>query len=290
MGDIRPPRDLAHGRQLASGGIIVQGAAEVTFCGSSGSTRLHHLRQDWPCRVLFPVLQPHSPPEAVLVNTAGGMVGGDCVRQKLRARNDAAVVFTTQAAEKIYRSDHAISQIDTEIIAEKECQVEWMPQEMILFENARLRRATHIHLCQSSTLLAAEITVFGRLARGERFSSGYLYDQWNVYLDRKLIWADRLNLSEGLTATLRSRYAFGNAAAMALIVCRSPDMRAARDAARDACNDSIPGSFTQVNGLVIGRFVSDNAMHLRKLVTDVWMCLRNSAGLAGRFIPRIWEI
>ncbi len=290
MGDFRSSQCRDDGQGLVSGGVAVRGLAEVAFCARSGITRLHHLRQDWPCRVLFPVLQPDSPPEAVLVNTAGGIVGGDRVKQKLMVRNEAAVSFTTQAAEKVYRSDHAISQVDTEIITGEACQAQWLPQETILFENARLRRATHIHLRQSSTLLAAEITVFGRRTRGERFSSGYLHDQWNVYLERKLIWAARLNLSEGLTAALRSRYAFGNAAAMVLIVCRAPDMRMVRNTARLASSNSIPGGFTHVNGLVIGRFISDNAMHLRTFVAELWVGLRNSAGLTGRFIPRIWEI
>ncbi len=267
-----------------------QGAAEVAFCGGSGITRLRHLRQTWPCRVLFPSAPRDSRPEAVVVNTAGGMVAGDRLTQIFETRRNAGVTFTTQAAEKIYRSDGAACEVSTQVKTGRGCRVEWMPQETILFEGSRLCRRTRLCLDPDSVLLAAEITVFGRRARGETFESGCLRDDWEVRIGRKLTWSDRLRIGSGLNGELRRPFAFGSAAAVALMVCHAPDPAGIRDRARQLTDGDPQGGFTIVNGLLIGRFVSSDAARLRELIPELWIGLRQPSGLSGGDLPRVWHL
>jgi urease accessory protein len=109
---------------------------------------------------------------------------------------------------------------------------EWLPQETILFEGARLSRRLDIALAPGARLLAAEMLVFGRAARGERFRHGSLHDAWRIRRDGRLIWADALNLAEP-AAALDRRFVLDGAGAMATLLLAAPDAAEHRAAARD---------------------------------------------------------
>ena len=55
--------------------------------------------------------------EAVMLNTAGGITGGDTLDIDLRAQA-CALVATTQTAERLYRSSTAPAQISIDLIAD----------------------------------------------------------------------------------------------------------------------------------------------------------------------------
>ena len=57
--------------------IIVDGKARLTFnADAEGVTRLRDLYQSDPQRILFPNIPDKDITQAVVVNTAGGLVGG----------------------------------------------------------------------------------------------------------------------------------------------------------------------------------------------------------------------
>src|SRR5215469_18006397 len=82
----------------------VSGLAEIGFAFRHGATRLAHLFQRDPLRVLFPLPEPCDAALAVLVTTAGGLVAGDRLMLKIRAEPGSNALVTAAAAEKIYRS------------------------------------------------------------------------------------------------------------------------------------------------------------------------------------------
>ena len=120
------------------------GVAEVSFAQVEGETRLRHLYQSDPCRILFPRNTDGAPKEAVIVTTSGGIVGGDRLRFEIAAEAGCIATVTTQAAEKIYRTAGANSEIHVTVNAVDCDFLEWVPQETILFDGARLRRRTSL--------------------------------------------------------------------------------------------------------------------------------------------------
>ena len=269
----------------------VQGMVEATFCERVGLTRIQYLHQRWPGRVLLPTVAPYSHAEAVIANTAGGMVGGDRFEQKFVIHSGADVTLTSQAAEKIYRSENKVCRMMTNIKVGEGAWLEWIPQETILFEGAQLRRQTRFDLHPDAFLLAGEMTIFGRRARGEKFKRGYLYDNWEVQINNRLIWSDRMIIGAIDNATnLHEPFAFNAAAATALMVCQVPDLIAFRDRARELMGENPIGAFTMVNGLVIGRFVSKDAAKLRILLAEIWGKLRGEIGLKRAGLPRVWNL
>ena len=76
------------------------GVAEISFALTDGETRLKHLYQSDPCRVLFPSKQVRALKEAVIVTTSGGIVGGDRLCFAVDSGMSTSATVTTQAAEK----------------------------------------------------------------------------------------------------------------------------------------------------------------------------------------------
>src|SRR5215472_15698769 len=170
------------------------GESRVAFAIRDGATRLAALYQRDPCRVLFPDPEPGMPPEAILVTTSGGVTGGDSLKMSVEVGAGASAVAATQAAEKIYRSAKAAEHCAIEIALHvgEGAALDWLPQETIVFEGARLKRRTVAEVATGGSLLACEMVVLGRAASGERFTRGLLLDSWSVCRpdekEGKLVW------------------------------------------------------------------------------------------------------
>lgn len=263
------------------------GAAEVAFVQVGGETRLRHLYQSDPCRVLFPRQADGAPKEAVIVTTSGGVVGGDRLRFDIGAGTDCVATVTTQAAEKIYRAAGAESEIDVTVTAQDCGFLEWMPQETILFDGARLRRRTRLHLHGTARVLAGEIVVFGRRAREEKFTYGFLHDDWRVLKDDRLVWADALHLNGGIGARIANVHAFDNAAAVATAIYCAPDATAKLECARDLIGE---GGASCVDGILVVRLVNADAAALRADFAQFWKSFRHETAGLPATLPRVWEV
>jgi urease accessory protein len=181
-------------------------------------TDVARLFQRGSLRLLRPNVPAGEPACAVLLNTSGGIVGGDALEIEARLAPGAAAVVTSQAAEKVYRSVGALSTMDVRLALDEHAWLEWLPQETILFDGARLRRRLALDLAASASLLAADMLVFGRRARGERFEHGLLHDRWEVRIGGRLVWA-----ADGPRALLAAPFGSAGAGAAATAIYVAPD-------------------------------------------------------------------
>lgn len=264
------------------------GAAELVFAGRGPGNGLLHLYQSDPCRVLFPRAEPGHPPTAVLLTTSGGLTGGDRVRLSFAAREGAAATITSQAAEKIYRALDGECRIDIAIDVGK-AWLEWLPQETILFDGARLSRRTTLTTMHDSRLLASEMLVFGRIARGESFTSGFLHDAWRIHRDGRLVWADALRLDGDIAAALARPAAFDGARAVATAVYVAADAAAHLDLARALLEPADSwAAATVVNDILLARFIGRDAASVRRDLIAYLCGLRQAAGGWPARLPRVW--
>ncbi|QDO96251.1 urease accessory protein UreD [Ferrovibrio terrae] len=277
--------------QRANGALTLRFTAERNGGQDDGGTRLADLYQSDPCRALLPSPDPGEPITAVLITTAGGLTGGDRLNLSVTVDAHATALCTPQAAEKIYRSpDDSAAQIDLTLDVAADAALEWLPQEMILFDGARLDRRIAVSLKADSRLLAGDITVFGRTARGERFASGSLFDRWQVRRDGRLIWTDATRLKDDTTALLDHPAGFAGAAAQAVILYQGPDAAGARDCLRE-----LPGrepgcewGATVIDSLLLVRLLDADAARLRRQFARLWSALRPGLDLRPA-MPRLWK-
>jgi urease accessory protein len=263
------------------------GVAEVSFAHIEGETRLKHLYQSDPCRILFPRQADGAPKEAVIVTTSGGVVGGDRLTFEIGASADCVATVTTQAAEKIYRAAGADSEINVTVSANDCGFLEWMPQETILFDGARLRRRTRLDINGSARVLAGEIVVFGRRARNEKFTYGFLHDAWRIFRDGRLVWADALHLKGAIDEQISDLHAFDGAAAVATAIYTAPDAATHLRTARGLIGD---GGASCVDGVLVIRMVNADAAALRADFAQFWKIFRHETAGLPATLPRVWEV
>ena len=260
-----------------------KGKSRVVFARRDGQTRLSDLYQRDPCRVLFPDPEPGEPLQAVLVTTSGGVTDGDSLSMAIEVGPGAEAVGTTQAAEKIYRAARASEHcaMDIAVAVGAGGTLEWLPQETIVFEGARLKRRTVADVAPDGSLLACEMVVLGRAASGERFTSGLLLDAWSVRRGGKLAWTDALRV-EGETP---GGAGFGEANALATIigVWDEPQERFEKTRVLLENADTVRAGVTLVNGVVVARLLGE-ATAVRAATT------RFLGDFRGRRLPRVWHI
>ncbi|QLH40491.1 MAG: urease accessory protein UreD [Defluviicoccus sp.] len=266
-------------------------------------TRLAHLYQKAPLRVLFPRGGEPGIATPVLITTSGGLVGGDELDVRIAAEPGAAVLATTQAAEKVYRSLGADCRIDVRLAAGVGAWLEWLPQETILFNGARLQRTTRLECAAGGRLLAGEILVFGRHAHGESLRHGSFRDAWEVWRGGRLVWADALAAAErDLERVLSSPVCLASAAAVATAVFLADDAAAAlalvRELAQDMSSDltgeggagDMAVAATCVAGVLVIRWLGRDARLLREAFGRFWAVFRCRIGGWTAAMPRLWSV
>ena len=220
--------------------------------------------------------------EAVLVNVAGGMTGGDRFGFDIEVGAGASLTVTTAAAEKIYRSLGPDCEIAVKLEVGAGGALAWLPQETILFDRARLRRSIDVELARDARLTLAEGGVFGRTAMGETVKSGSYCDRWRVRVGGSLLFADQVRLDGGIAQTLTERAVAGGGAAAASVLQIPGDeesVAAVRAVQQDALGEIGASAW---NGLALIRLVAADGAALRHDLMRVLMALG-----AGP-LPRLW--
>lgn len=256
----------------------------VSFAVAAGAlgskrTRVHEAGS---LRVRFPNALSRDTLEAVIVNTAGGMTGGDDFGIDIEVDAKARLTITTASAEKIYRSLKPETQIGVTLNVGASAALTWLPQETILFDQVRLRRTIDISLASGANLLLAEAVVFGRSAMGETVLQGSLSDRWRVRTGDRLIFAETTRLDGEIAQRLACRAVANSGVAIASIL-KFPGNEIDVAAVRSLQN-SFAGEVgvSAWNGLAVARFVAPDGAALRRDLTTVLSVL-----CAGP-LPRLW--
>lgn len=271
----------------------MHGVTDIAFAPAPGGrTRLRHLYQMAPARVLLPDGIDEDVPLAVLLNTAGGLVGGDRIEISVDVADSGRAVVTQQAAEKVYRAPVAASRVDIRLVAGEHSWLEWLPQETILFEGAQLKRVTTADVAAGGRLVAGEILVFGRRARGEAFTSGFIEDRWDIRRNGHTVWADAFRLDGDVAQTIAAPAGLGGAMAIATFVCAADSLDTQVEPIRswlaDTCSGRVQAAATFVGGVLIVRWLAYDALPLRVAFALFWGRFRHRIGGLRDGLPRVW--
>jgi urease accessory protein len=258
------------------------GALDLEFVARDGVTRAFRAFQQGVMRVRFPHVPKGAPPEAVLINVAGGLTGGDCITMDVMLGADAHATITTQAHEKVYRASLGTVVITAQLGVESGAQLEWLPQPTILFDRARLTRRTDVTMAADAQMLAVEAVIFGRMAMSEVMREGALDDQWTIRRGGRLIHFDRFALENEIDKSLARAGVLDGHAAMATIRHVAPDAEARLDMTRELLG--ADGAASAWNGMLVARIVARDGQHLSAVLARLLPALR------GRPLPPIWTI
>jgi len=246
------------------------------------SSVIDDLYQSGCSRVLFPRGGPAL--QAVLINTSGGVTGGDRIATSAKVGEGSVLSITTQAAERIYRAQpHETGSIVTDITVAENATLRWLPQELILFEGSRLDRKLDVNLAPKAKALIVEPIVFGRAAMGEILGDIHFSDRISVTRNGHPLYLDGVRLVGNFAAQL-ARAAIGNGAcAMASVIYLAPDAAAHIPSVRNLLPDT-GGATLLANEMLVVRIVAPDSFVLRQSLIPILERLSNGP------LPATWRL
>ncbi|HEY2231767.1 MAG TPA: urease accessory protein UreD [Xanthobacteraceae bacterium] len=248
---------------------------------ADGATRRARTHEQGAWRVRCP--GPPAPElEAMIVNSAGGMAGGDRFELDFAVGPGARLLVTSAAAEKVYRTLGAETTITARLDVAAGGELAWLPQETILFDRARLRRTIAVDLAADARLLLAEAVIFGRSGMGESVAEGLLVDRWCVRRGGRLLHAEAVRLDGDVAAKLaQAAVAKGGVAIASVLLVPGDDamVAAVRDASRHSRGEVGASAW---NGIAVVRLAAPDGAALRHDLARVLATIR------GGRLPRLW--
>ena len=267
-----------------------KGACQIVVAGSVNGTRILDLYQKSPIRVLFPRTGEGLAQEAVLVNTSGGVAGGDDLETSVTALSGACITVTTQAAERIYRALDESAHVTTRLYVGNAAKLGWIPQETIVFDRARLSRRTEIEISPGSELLAVESLVLGRRARGEKLLAGAINDTWHVKKSGRLCWADTFRVTDEVFSHLSRQALLWNSTALATLLYFGPDLEKRLELIRaQSVSFDCQCGATLVGGMVVARLAARSSFELRAALRDLLQELGKETAPGPFHVPKMWS-
>ena len=270
--------DLAAQRVDARGALSVRRRV--------GRTRIERLFQEGAAKIRLP-RGDADPLEAVLINTAGGMTGGDRLSWTVSVDDGAHAMLTTQACEKIYRSSGGEATSTIRLDVGPRASLAWLPQETILFNGSAFRRTIEADFAPGARGLVVEATLFGRLTMGETVQRGLFRDRWRIRASGRLVHAEDLAIGPDVAGRLASVAVTGGAAAVATVLALREDAEDLLDPARAIIGDEGGASAWRVGetGKFLARLIASDGYGLRKRLIPLLDMLNGAAGL-----PKVWSI
>ena len=261
--------------------VRADGRLRMRLAARPRGTEAVELSESGGYRIRFPRVGPC---EAVMINTGGGMTGGDRLTVDVALDAGAQAVATTQSAEKLYRSTGASTRVDVRLTLAERARLAWLPQESILFSGARLDRRFDIDMDPSATLTLCEAMIFGRVAMGETLGDGLIRDRWRVRRGGRLLFAEAIRLDGTLAGGLAHPTVAGDARAVATILHVAPDAEARLEEARAALASATSDCGASAwSSMLVARFAAPSPSSLRK---DVARFLETFLAAP---LPRVWQ-
>ena len=261
------------------------GEGRVAVKSQGGVTCLDRLFQDGCGKIRLPREDRDAGLTAVLINSSGGVTGGDSLAWRAESGAGARLTVTTQACEKLYRaaSGEPPARIEARLMVSAGARLDWLPQESILFDGASVERSLEADLDPGAEFLALEAVLLGRAAMGESVRRAHFADRWRIRQGGLLIFADDVRLSGDITALHDQAATLGGDIAYASLLFVSPRAEALLPAVRVALDQA--GGASAWGGKLFCRLTAPGGLELRRRLIPILTLLRG-----GQPPPRLWTL
>ena len=232
-------------------------------------------------------------PHVYVLHPPGGLVGGDALRLEVSAEPGAEALVTTPAATKVYRSAGPACSSRQRFELSAGAALEWLPQEIILHDGARVVLATRADLERGARFVGVETICFGLPARGETFATGRCRQGFELWREGRPVVVERACFDAGEPVHGASWGLAGARVHGLMVVSPAPPREGAtlgraRAAAAAVAGDR--GGLTVVGDgdALLARYLGPGAEQARKMFLAVWTVLRPAVLGREAVPPRIW--
>ena len=130
-----------------------------------------------------------------IANPCGGLFEGDRAAIEVSLQRGAHLYLTTQAATKVYPSEHGeVTRQHIRLRIASGAVLEFFPLPLIPFARARYAQEIEIRVKSGGTCLVAEVLAPGRVARSERFAYRLVRTRVEGWVDDRLALFEQLRL------------------------------------------------------------------------------------------------
>jgi urease accessory protein len=265
-----------------------QGSLELAYHYQSSRTQLDRAYVTAPLKVQRPFYpEGEEVCHTVILHTAGGIVGGDQLDQRIHLQPSSHALITTASASKIYRSNGQTARQIIDVKIDAGASLEWLPQEAIVFDGAQFRQEMRVELTGDASWLGWEITRFGRSARGEKFTSGEWRSHFQIWREGQPLWIDRSFLTGGEMieeySGLHEKAIVGT-----LVYIGQPVPGAIIDKIRNFTPIGEMGVTRTLGDGILCRYRGDSTPEVRAWFIQIWHLLRGEMMGRGAIVPRVW--
>jgi urease accessory protein len=270
------------------------GSLDLVYAKRDGATEITHSFAKAPLKVQRPFYpEGKKVCHSIILHTAGGIVGGDRLSQKIQLEPDTQSLITTSAAGKVYRSNGQQARQTVEIKIDRGACLEYLPQETIVFEGAVYRQDLRVELAPEASWLGWEINRFGRSARGEKFYTGDWRSYTEVWQQGKPLWIDRQWLP-GKKEVFESIHGLAGKPVVGTLswIGQPVDkeiVEKARSLWKPRENGGEVGVTTLMSGLLC-RYRGNSTAEVRNWFTEIWQLLRLTYLQRPAIKLRVWQI
>jgi len=223
--------------------------------------------------------------EAVLINTSGGLTGGDRMTWSATAAANTHLAITTQACERIYRSTGGAARVATTLSVETGARLDWLPQETIVFDGSELERTIDVDMARDAIFLGLEVVILGREAHGEDAVSAMISDRWRVRRDGELIHAEAARLdAHDMPARANSALLHG-ARAYGTLCYIAKDAERRVEHLKALIADHPTAGVSRIGEKIVLRATGRSGYHLRKIIMPAIAALSGAGA-----VPKLWSL
>ena len=256
------------------------GRVEIAFLSKKNVFSLAHLYQSGCLKALMPKNHSHIP-EVVLINTAGGITGGDRLSIGVELRERVQATVTTQTAERIYKANNDLGKIDVKLDLKQGSILDWIPQETILFDKSAVKREITVNMHKTSKLFMVESIILGRSAMGETLTNNFFVDHWRILQENKIRYTESLNLSNASELSGLATLGENKALATLLYVASNAEEKVQHMRALLKQCDLVSAA-SAWDGKLVTRLISDSPQRLRAALVFIISEFRKKQ------LPRVW--
>ena len=266
---------------------------DIQLTATQFGTRLTKRNHRGPLRVQKPFF-PEGPRclHLYLLHPPGGVVGGDHLDVGVCVLADACALVTTPAAQKLYRTSGATSQIHNELVVERGATLEWLPTETIVFDAARGATKTDVRLEPQAQFIGWDMVGLGGPSGGTRFERGHYRSELDISVGGVRELSEHLAIAGG-SEVLAAPWGLDGNTAFGTLVCMADDaskLDCAQDAIRTLLQQHAAAcaGVTRLDGLMVLRVQAESLQIVRKLMIAAWKLARPTVVGQLAHEPRIW--
>lgn len=265
------------------------GHLQLEFERIQEKTFLSHNLHKGPLVVQRP-LYPEGPDvcHTCILHPPGGVVGGDRLVIDATVKKDASVLLTTPGATKFYRSGGRLAKQKQHLKVAAGANLEWFPQDTIVFPGADAVIETRIDLTATATFMGWEILCLGLPVNKKLFTKGQLQTRLSLYREDTILFLDQLRVNNkqdlsrptglrGFPVTATFISTNGNSDILSTIRELAPEEQ-----------DAMLGATLLHNELLIIRYLGYSTFAAHALFAEIWALIRPQIINKNACAPRIW--